>query len=104
MRHLIAHFNSLLLGMILAMVFLAIVHTHPSHLQEGVHAHGITIGYEILGTKDQTTVLLIAGKTTHLVRLPTDLCAYLGKQGCRGMSFVTSASLVMPSTHQLVRK
>ena len=104
MRHLIAHFNALLLGMILGMVFLAFVHAHPSRLQDGVRAHEITIGYEIVGAEDQTTILLIAGTTTHLVRLPGDLCAYLGKHDCHATSFVTSASLVRPSTHQRVRE
>ncbi len=102
MRHLIAHFNSLLLGMILGMIFVAIVHTPQTHPQETASARGITIGYEIVGAKDQTTVLLIAGTTTHFVRLPADLCAYFGNHGCHAMSFVTSASLVRPSTHQQV--
>jgi hypothetical protein len=104
MRRLIPHFNSLLLGMIMGLVFVAIVHTSQTHQQSEVSAHGIAIGYEIIGAKDQTTVLLIAGTTTHLVRLPAGFCSYLRNQGCHASSFVTSASLVSPATHQQIRK
>jgi hypothetical protein len=88
MRRLIAHFNSLLLGMILGMVFVAVVHAPPSQQQERVRAKRITIGYEILGAENQTTVLLLAGTTTHLVRLPVKFCTYHGNAGCRVSSSV----------------
>ena len=104
MRRLIAHFNSLFLGMTLGMIFVAIIHAPQSHRQEGVRTHGLTIGYEIVGAKDHTTVLLIAGSTTHLVRLTGDFCAYLGNYGCYASSFVTSASLARPATHQQMTK
>jgi hypothetical protein len=34
MRRLITYFNSMLLGMILGLVFVAVIHALPSHLQE----------------------------------------------------------------------
>jgi hypothetical protein len=46
MRRLIGYLNPLLLGMILGMIFVAIVHSCPSQWQEKVRATGITIGYE----------------------------------------------------------
>jgi hypothetical protein len=46
MRRLIAYLNSLLLGAILGMIFVAIVHSCPSHWQEKIRAAGITIGHE----------------------------------------------------------
>ena len=104
MRRLIAHFNSLFLGMILGMIFVAIVYAPGSHRKQKVRAHALTIGYEIIGAKDQTTVLLIAGTTTHLVRLPAGFCTILANQGCQASSFVTSASLDGPATHQQVRR
>ena len=104
MRRLITHFNALLLGMTLGMIFVAIVYAPQSHRQERVRAHEITIGYEIVGAKDQTTVVLIAGTTTHLVRLPAGFCAHLANQGCHASSFVTSASLDRPAAHQRIRK
>jgi hypothetical protein len=86
MRRLIAYFNSLLLGMILGMIFVAIIHAPQFQRQEKVHGPGITIGCEIFGAKDQTTVLLIAGTATHLVSLPADFCSYLGNRGCHASS------------------
>lgn len=102
MRHLITHFNALLLGMTLGMIFVAIVHTPQSHLEESASGHGITIGYEIVGAEDQTTVVLIAGTTMHEIRLPAKFCAYLANQGCRALSFVItrSASFVRPAGYQ----
>ncbi len=104
MRRLIAHFNSLFLGMILGMIFVAIAYAPSSHRQQKVRAHALTIGYEIVGAKDHTTVLLIAGTTTHLVRLPAGLCAHLVNQGCHVSNSVTSVSLVRPATHQQVEE
>ncbi|HMG84498.1 MAG TPA: hypothetical protein VK574_02075 [Terracidiphilus sp.] len=104
MRRLTTYFNSLLLGVILGMTFVAIVHAPISHRHEKVRAHALTIGYEIVGAKDQTTVLLIAGTTIHVVRLPAGLCAHLVNQGCDASPSVTSASLVIPATHQQVGK
>ena len=46
MRRFIAYLNSLLFGMILGMIFVAIVHSCPSHWQETFRATRITIGYE----------------------------------------------------------
>jgi hypothetical protein len=103
MRRLITHFNALFLGAILGMIFVAIAHAPLSHRQDMVRAHGITIGYEIVGAKDQTTILLIAGTTTQLVRLPAGLCAHLANHGCHASPSVTSASLVRPATHQQVK-
>jgi hypothetical protein len=102
MRRLVAHFNALLLGMTLGMIFLAIVHAPQSSRQEKIRAHGITIGYEIVGAKDQTTVVLIAGTTMHEIRLPAEFCAYLADQGCLASSFVItrSASFVRPAGYQ----
>jgi hypothetical protein len=90
--------------MILGTIFIAVVHAPQSRRHEGNRVHGITIGYEIIGAKDQTTVLLIAGTTTHLVRLPAGFCTILANQGCQASSFVTSASLDGPATHQQVRR
>jgi hypothetical protein len=44
MRCFIAYLNSLLFGMILGMIFVAIVHSCPPHWQERVRATGIAIG------------------------------------------------------------
>jgi hypothetical protein len=104
MRRLITHFNSLFLGMILGTIVLAVIHAPSSHQQEKVRPGRIAIGYEILGEKNETTVLLIAGTTTQLIHLPAEFCAYLGNQGCHASSLVTSASFVRPATHQQVRK
>ena len=49
MRRLITYFNSLLLGMILGMVFVAIVHGFTSHPEKKDSANGITISYRIPG-------------------------------------------------------
>jgi hypothetical protein len=46
MRRLIAYLNSLLLGAILGMIFVAIVHSCPSHWQQRIRAAGITIGHK----------------------------------------------------------
>ena len=99
MRRLITYFNSLFLGVILGMIFLAIVHAPQSHWQEVVRVNRITIGHEILGAKNQTTVLLIARTTMQLVHLPREFCAYLVRQGCHESSsvFARSTSLVRPA-------
>jgi hypothetical protein len=104
MRRLIAHFNSLFLGMILGMIFVAIVYAPGPQRQQKVRAHGLTVGYEIIGSNDQTTVLLIAGTTTRLVRLPASLCSHLANQGCHTSPSITSATLAIPATHQEIRK
>lgn len=46
MRRLVTYLNSLLLGVILGMIFVAVVHTYPSHLQEKIHRTGFAIGDE----------------------------------------------------------
>jgi hypothetical protein len=104
MRRLITHFNALFLGVILGMIFVAIANAPSSDRQRSVRTHGLTIGYEIVGAKDHTTVLLIAGTTTHLVRLPAGLCAHLANQGCHASNSVTSVSLIRPATLQQVKK
>jgi hypothetical protein len=92
MRRLITHFNALFLGVILGMVFVAIFHAPRSHRQEDGHANRIAIGYEILGAKNQTTVLLIAGTSTLLVNLPGEFCAYLVNHGCCASSRIIAVS------------
>jgi hypothetical protein len=104
MRHLIAHFNTLFLGMILGMTFLAIVDLPISHWQQKDSAHGLTIGYEIFVSNDQTTVLLVVGTTTHLLRLPASLGAHLSNQDYRSSPSVASVSWVTPAIHQQVRR
>ena len=104
MRHLIAHFNALFLGIIMGMIFVALVYAPASSRQQKVHAQALTVGYEIIGSNDQTTVLLIAGTTTHLVRLPASVCAHLVNQRCHASPSVASASFVIPATHPQVRK
>jgi hypothetical protein len=102
MRRLITYFNALFLGLILGMIFVAIVHEPLSHRRQEVRAGRVSIGYEILETENQTTVVLIAGTTTQLVHLPAKFCAYLVNQGCHTSSSVIarSASLVRLATHQ----
>jgi hypothetical protein len=102
MRRLITCFNSLLLGMILGMIFVAIVHAPPSHLQDEVFTKRVAIGYEILGAKNQTTVLLIAETTMQLAHLPAEFCTYLVNQNCHASSsaIARSASLVRPAGYQ----
>jgi len=92
MRRLITYFNSLFLGVILGMIFVAIVHTPPSRRHAKVCANGITIGNEIFGSKIQTKVLLIAGTTVKLAHLPAEFCAYLGNQGCQASCTVIARS------------
>ena len=48
MRRIIAYLDPLMLGVILGMIFVAIMHACPSHLQERIRATGITISYEQL--------------------------------------------------------
>ncbi len=102
MRRLITHFNALLLGTILGMILVAIVHAPPSHRHKEVRASRITIGYEILGTGNQTTILLIAGTTTQFVHLPAKFCAYFVNQGCHASYSVVarSASVARPARYQ----
>ncbi len=46
MRRLIAYVDPLMLGIILGMIFVAIVHACPYHWQERVRASGIAVSYE----------------------------------------------------------
>jgi hypothetical protein len=74
MRRLIDYLNSLLLGVILGMIFVAIVHpSTPRH--EGSDANGILISYQVLGTNQQKTVLLIAGRIMQLTDWPHGYCS-----------------------------
>ena len=73
MRRLIAYVNSLLLGVILGMIFVAIVQASPRP-QEGVRASGIIISYQVLGTKQEKTVLLVAGRVTQIADWPPEFC------------------------------
>jgi hypothetical protein len=45
MRRLITYVNSLFLGMILGMIFVAIVHTCPTHRQEQNRAGGFGLSH-----------------------------------------------------------
>ena len=49
MRRSLTYLNALLLGMILGMLFLAIVHTIPPHGQRELRRSGIALGYRIIG-------------------------------------------------------
>jgi hypothetical protein len=99
MRRLISYFNSLFLGMILGIIFVAIFHAPSSHHQEKDRVSRITKGCEFLEAKNPTPVLLIAGTTMELVHLREAFCAYLANQGCPSSSSVIarSASLVTPA-------
>ena len=46
MRRLIAYLNHLFLGVILGMIFVAIIHSCPTQWLEKVRATGITIRYD----------------------------------------------------------
>lgn len=46
MRRLITYLNSLFLGVILGMIFVAVIHTCPSQTQEKIHRTGFAIGDE----------------------------------------------------------
>jgi len=50
MRRLIAYVDPLMLGIILGMIFVAIVHACPSNWQERVRTSGIAICYERAGS------------------------------------------------------
>jgi hypothetical protein len=105
MRRLTTCFNALLLGMILGMIFVAIVHALPSHRQEQIRASGITIGYRILGAKNHKSVLPIPEATIQLFHLPPDFCAYLVNQCCHASSSVIArpACLDKPAKYQKAR-
>jgi len=92
MRRLITYFNSLLLGVIAGMIFVAIVHASP-HRHEGVHANGIMISYQVLGAKQQKTFLLIAGKITRLVDWTPQFCGQSVDRGYRLSSPVIALSI-----------
>ena len=74
MRRLIAYLNPLLLGVILGMILVAITQPSP-HRREGVGANGILISYQVLGTQQQKTVLLIAGRIMQLADWPPEFCS-----------------------------
>jgi len=80
MRRLIAYINSLLLGVILGMIFIAIVHAVPQR-HEHVRASGIVISYQVLGAKQQRTFLLFAGRVTHLADWPPEFCGQSVERG-----------------------
>jgi hypothetical protein len=46
MRRLISYCNSILLGVILGMIFVAIAHSTPRHWQAKMAGKGITISFE----------------------------------------------------------
>jgi len=73
MRRFIAYLNSLLLGVVLGMIFVAIVHASP-HRHEGVRANGFMISYQILGARQQKTFLLFAGRAVRLADWPPEFC------------------------------
>jgi hypothetical protein len=76
MRRLITHLNPLLLGVILGMIFLAIVQASPSHGREEVRASSIVFAYEIPGANHQKTILLIPGTAMHCVDGSAKSCGY----------------------------
>jgi len=98
MRRLIANCNALLLGMILGMIFVAVVHAPQSHRQAEVHAGRITIGYEILGAKNQTTVLLFAGTA----EMPASLLPQ-EPGSAPSVRPITAAAMQLPTTFIIVR-
>jgi len=92
MCRLITYLNSLFLGVILGMIFVATVKAAP-HRHEGVHDSGIMISYQILGTKQQATFLLIAGRVMQLADLPPEFCGRHVGQGYRLSSPVLAISI-----------
>ncbi len=102
MRRLINYFNSLFLGMILGMIFVAIFHAPASQHPEEDRVSRTTKGCELLGTKNPTTVLLTARTTVHLVHLPEEFCACLANLGSHASLSVIarSASLIRPAEYQ----
>lgn len=102
MRRLITYVNALFLGMILGMIFVAIVHAPPAHLEEKVCASGITIGHEIIAATNQTTILRIAETTLELIHSPAHLLANLADHGFRASSnpIAVSDSLVKAARYQ----
>ena len=80
MRRLIAYINSLLLGVVLGMIFIAIVHALP-HRHEHVRANGIMISYQVLGAKQQRTFLLFAGRVTRPPDWPPEFCGQSVERG-----------------------
>ena len=100
MRHLITHFNSLFLGMILGMIFVAIFHTpqtHPQETRQCPRNHNRVRNRRGEGSdnrssdcgNDDAPCPLACGS----LRIPC------GTRAATPSSFVTSASLVRPSTH-----
>jgi hypothetical protein len=102
MRRLMTYLNSLLLGVILGMIFLATIHASSSPRKEKDCAGGIAIAYEFLGANNQKTVLLIAGTKIHLVEWPALFCEYSVDHEYRVSSsaLTISASLVRPTRRQ----
>lgn len=102
MRRLITYLNALFLGMILGMIFVAIINAPSAHLEEKVCASGITIGHEVIAAANQTTALRIAGTTMQLVHSPAELFANLADHGHSASSFIRTISrpLNIPASHQ----
>jgi hypothetical protein len=102
MRRLITYFNSLFLGVILGMIFVAIFHASSSHRHEEERVSRITKGCEFLGAKSPTTILLIGGVTMQLVHMRAEFCACLANQRCLASSSMSarSASLVRHAGYQ----
>lgn len=82
MRRLITYFNSLFLGVILGMIFVAIFHAPSSHRQEVDHDTRIAKVCALFGTKSPTTAPWVAATAMQLAHLPAELRAYLAGQGC----------------------
>jgi hypothetical protein len=92
MRRLFTYLNSLLLGVILGLIFVAIAHT-TSQRHKGVCTNGVVISYQILGEKQQKTFLLIAGRATHLAAWPPEICGQSVSRGYRLASPIMALSI-----------
>ena len=63
MRRLVTYLNALLLGVILGMVFLALVQESSSPGPREVRTSSVVLDYELVGVKNQQVVLVIPGTT-----------------------------------------
>jgi hypothetical protein len=99
MRGLIRYVNSLLLGVILGMILVAIMHKSSSHERQEVRATWIMLGYELLGAKDQRTVLPIRGTVMRGVGCVRESCRCHVDPVFRASlsTIVISISLVKPA-------
>jgi pimeloyl-ACP methyl ester carboxylesterase len=87
MRRLITYLNALFIGMLLGLVFVALVHAAPLHRRGQIHTNGITIVYESYGPNNRETVLLIAGTAMPLIEWDPRFCEDLVNRGYRVVVF-----------------